>query len=275
MSKHKYTDEEFINAVNVSCSYANVCRLLGLPVSGGNYTLVKSKIRKLNLDISHFTFGNWNKGLTSFDNSSIKRKSIDVYLTKDSYITSGKLRKKLLSEGIKEHKCECCGNILWFGLPIPLELHHKNGDHFDNRLENLQLLCPNYHALTDSHINDEDIKNMVSYGCIDELKVNNFFGTPLTEKIKNRQKRKERRIKDKVKRHCLYCGKQLNHDEEKFCSKKCEYEYKRIRPEKEVLINDFKELKTFTMVGKKYGVSDNVVRKWCKKYEIMDIIKNT
>ena len=35
--------------------------------------------------------------------------------------------------------------------PIPLELHHINGVHSDNRIENLQLLCPNCHALTDNY----------------------------------------------------------------------------------------------------------------------------
>lgn len=35
--------------------------------------------------------------------------------------------------------------------PIPLELHHINGVHNDNRLENLQILCPNCHAFTDNY----------------------------------------------------------------------------------------------------------------------------
>lgn len=37
------------------------------------------------------------------------------------------------------------------GKPIPLELHHLNGIHTDNRLENLQILCPNCHAFTDNY----------------------------------------------------------------------------------------------------------------------------
>lgn len=45
---------------------------------------------------------------------------------------------------------------------------------------------------------------------------------------------------------------------------------KSIIPLKDILINDFKELKSFVQVGKKYGVSDNAVRKWCKKYEILE-----
>lgn len=34
---------------------------------------------------------------------------------------------------------------------IPVELDHKNGDRFDNRFENLQILCPNCHSLQPTH----------------------------------------------------------------------------------------------------------------------------
>lgn len=44
-----------------------------------------------------------------------------------------------------------CGNTEWLDKHIPLELHHINGNHKDNRLSNLQLLCPNCHALTDNY----------------------------------------------------------------------------------------------------------------------------
>ncbi len=40
------------------------------------------------------------------------------------------------------------------------------------------------------------------------------------------------------------------------------------KPNKEDLEKDIKELKYFTRIGKKYGVSDNTVRKWCKTYNI-------
>lgn len=38
----------------------------------------------------------------------------------------------------------------WNGKPIPLELHHKDGNHYNNDLTNLEVLCPNCHAQTDN-----------------------------------------------------------------------------------------------------------------------------
>ena len=72
-------------------------------------------------------------------------------LSQSSTVTSHKLRLRLLDEGLKYHKCECCGNTEWMGHPIPLELHHKDGNHFNNELSNLELLCPNCHAQTDNY----------------------------------------------------------------------------------------------------------------------------
>ena len=39
----------------------------------------------------------------------------------------------------------------WMGKPIPLELHHKDGNHYNNDLSNLEILCPNCHAQTDNY----------------------------------------------------------------------------------------------------------------------------
>lgn len=150
MGKRKWTDEQFINAVKTSLSYAQVIRKLGLKVAGSNYDTVKRKIKELNLDISHMTNQGWNVGKRF--RIIVPARPIEEILVKDStFISSNNLKKRLLKENIKEYKCECCGNTIWLNQKIPLELHHINGNKHDNRIENLQLLCPNCHALTDNY----------------------------------------------------------------------------------------------------------------------------
>jgi hypothetical protein len=70
------------------------------------------------------------------------------YLCKGSRIPSARLRAKLIRDGLKEDKCEKCGNTHWLGKKLPLELHHKDGDHYNNELTNLEILCPNCHAVS-------------------------------------------------------------------------------------------------------------------------------
>lgn len=64
---------------------------------------------------------------------------------------SNKLRIRLLEEGIFPHKCNNCELTDWLGNPIPLELEHIDGNSSNNLLENLELLCPNCHSLTDTY----------------------------------------------------------------------------------------------------------------------------
>lgn len=148
--KRKWTDEQFVDAVRSSLSYAQVLEKLGLKVAGSNYDTVKRKIKELNLDTSHITGKAWNQG-ERFTIVKPAKLLSEILVEHSTYTNFNSLRKRLLKEGIKEYKCECCNRIEWLGKPIKLELHHINGVKDDLRIENLQILCPNCHAYTDNY----------------------------------------------------------------------------------------------------------------------------
>ena len=146
--KNTKTREELEAAAAKSSSIAGMCRVLNLVPCGGNYRIIHNAINKFQLDVSHFTGQGWNVNLKF---KPFEQKPIEEILVEKSDYQSYKLKRRLIKEGIKKKFCESCGRSEWLKQPIPLELHHINGNNSDNRLENLRLLCPNCHALTDSY----------------------------------------------------------------------------------------------------------------------------
>lgn len=59
-----------------------------------------------------------------------------------------KLKWALIEFGYKEYKCDCCGLSEWYGQPIPLEVHHVDGDSHNNDINNIKFLCRICHTKT-------------------------------------------------------------------------------------------------------------------------------
>lgn len=132
----KYSLEEIKQFVADARSYRDLCIKLGYsPDGGAGCKAVKNMVEELHLDTSHFKGQGWNK-----DNFDYNR------FRKGHVIKIASALPALVY--LRGHKCECCGNEEWNNQPIPLEIHHKDGDHLNNELDNLQLLCPNCHAQT-------------------------------------------------------------------------------------------------------------------------------
>ena len=144
----KRSKEEYEEAIKNSFSIAGVCRYFNMKPCGGNYKTIHEAINEYKIDISHFTGQGWNVGLIFKPNKS---KDINDILTTNSYYQSGKLKKRLFESNLKKEQCEICGRTEWNGQKIPLELHHINGDNTDNRINNIQIICPNCHALTNNY----------------------------------------------------------------------------------------------------------------------------
>ena len=212
--------EELIKLSQECSSLTEILRKQGKSASGAAISTLKSKLEEY--EIPYF-----------FIRTKDVPKQIPLFeiLKKDRPYSSNKLKERLISEGLKENVCEICGqNSQWNGMPLTLQLDHINGDHNDNRLENLRILCPNCHTQTET------------------------FGN----------KRK------KPKNHCIDCGVEICDFSTRCnsCARKMRVKYKvslKDRPSKEELSVLIKT-KSFVDIGKIYGVSDNAIRKWCKSY---------
>ena len=146
MKKSKYTREVLEEAIKSSKSWSEVCRKIGVKPATGSQSYVRKCADLLEINATHFLGQAWSRGKTFF------KRPVEEYLTiNGTFIGSDALKKRLIKEGFKHNKCENCKLSLWFDKPIPIELHHINGDRNDNRLENLQILCRNCHDVTDNY----------------------------------------------------------------------------------------------------------------------------
>lgn len=272
-----YTIEQLKEAIVKSYSIAGVSRRLGLKDdSRAGYERIKKDIVKEGIDISHFLGQGHNKGKV-FES---KRVPISDYLENKSRIGGNKLREKLIEAGLKKPICENCNLDRWMDNPIPLHLHHKDRNHFNNDLENLQILCPNCHALAHRDTNRKPEKRKFQ-PAIEEQKFIDLipvcycarevliilglapYGSNYV-RIKRIQSEhglsyKERKIKKKSIRKSP-----SDIDWRRLPKPEIRKVSRPTKEELEILINST----PFVKIGEKYGVSDNAVRKWCRSYGI-------
>lgn len=271
-----------------------LCIMLGIDSIGGNtYKEIKNIANENNITIVF----NGNKKRIK----SEKRKDIQELLTFGSKITSNALKNKLLSSGLKEYKCERCNRTEWEGEPIPLQLHHINGDNTDNRLENLQILCPNCHSLTDNYcggnnkgkrhlrpsiIRNNNIEYIVDKNFLIKLIFENGINFAANElnvsvsRVRNWCKYYNIPLNklDKISYIksnpdilgiCPTCGKIFFKKEKKqiYCSVKCTSTHQnKLNVTKQQLIDDFIKYGSFLQLSKVYNVSDKCIVKWFRKF---------
>lgn len=151
-----YTKNELQLLANECYSYRALAEKIGYNPNGGSgIRAVKDMIILLDLDVSHFTGQQWNKGKTMKNDSRIP--SAEKYNIEDIFIPNSPVTQKVIRGYVERHhlleyKCQNCGcDGHWQEGQIALQIHHINGDNKNHSLNNLQYLCPNCHALTDTY----------------------------------------------------------------------------------------------------------------------------
>ncbi len=148
LQKH-WEEESLRKVISSSLSVREALIKMGLRGAGGNYRYFEKYVEMYHIDIKHFLGKGWGK------NKSVPREpvlSLEEILVKNSNFSIVQMKKRLFRAGLKQPKCEECG---WAKQSedgrIPIEIDHINGDHSDNRLKNLRILCPNCHSLKLTH----------------------------------------------------------------------------------------------------------------------------
>ena len=140
--RRKYKKEDIEEAIVKSKTWTDVCILLGIKPNTGAQTHLQKRAKEYGIEQpSHFLGKASNKG------KKFKKKNVLEYCFNGSKISSHSLKLRLIRDGHKKALCELCGISEWMGEPVVLELDHKDSNHHNNELYNLQIICPNCHAL--------------------------------------------------------------------------------------------------------------------------------
>lgn len=245
MARHyrTYTNENFHDAVAKAFSISGLLRELGLVIAGGNFDHMRRLLQQLNADTSHWTGKAWNKGKQLKDWSAYKNgASLKFWL--------------IVQRG---HACEECNLHEWLDGPIPLELHHIDGDRTNNSEVNLQLLCPNCHARTPNFRGKACRRDAIVKVCLDCTKPIAYRSTRCVScaskvRIKHIHSRHER---------CCECGIGVSVKSRTGRCRKCHGHAQPTKiawPSHEDLLNMVKS-SSYLATGRALGVSDNAVRK--------------
>jgi len=239
----KFTEPEVREAVARSRSWTEALRHLGYCPTGGNPTTLKKYVALWEISTDHF-----DPYAGVMERIRKPQRPLREVLVEHSSYSRSNLKHRLYKEGLREPYCELCGQgEEWRGRHMSMILDHENGVRDDNRLENLRIVCPNCAATFDTHCGRAKAGPPPLRNC---ARCGEMF-----------------RAKQRTQRYCSrHCGTRREPGSRSNRGVPCPEIRKVARPVYEQLLAEI-EATSYVAVGRKYGVSDNAVRKWVRFYE--------
>jgi hypothetical protein len=172
-------------------------------------------------------------------------------LVRNSSYSRSNLKERLFREGLKSRRCEMCGQgEVWRERRMSLVLDHVNGVGNDNRIENLRIVCPNCAATLDTHCGRNVPRARVCPGCGESFPPKNLRHRYCTLTCFNG-------FRTAIRGNALPVS---SLGIARPAARRVE------RPSYEQLLEEIEQT-SYVAVGRKYGVSDNAIRKWVRFYE--------
>jgi 5-methylcytosine-specific restriction endonuclease McrA len=257
-----WNKEELEEVVKRSTNKSDVLRNMGLNIAGGNFNTLNKYLKMWDISTEHFCRPAPSGGHIEME--------LEDMLVEHSTTNRRTVKNRLLKEKLLIYECNNCGISEWDGKDISLHLDHINGICDDNRVENLRLLCPNCHSQTPTY-GGKNVKDRIAKikctECDNTVSRDNKSGKCYDCYLKRGKSVKLKKYGTVKNTKECKCGNTIQ-----VTSSMCIPCYKvenasNIKPPKDQLIEDLATM-TWTNVGKKYGVSDNSVRKWAVGYGI-------
>jgi hypothetical protein len=247
-----WTNEQLIFAVKSSYSIASVLSQLGLKITGSNYRTIKIAVKRLSLDISHWTGQGHLRGKTH--NWAPSKALEDILVKSSDYTSTFNLKHRLIKANLLLYECSICRISSWQSKKLALQLDHINGVNDDHRLENLRLLCPNCHSQTDTFAGKNKNKMVGPEGLEPPVAISAAALEAAVSAIPPRPHNR-----------CNKCQKPINRRSSR-CSD-CKTDEKISWPSKDELEKLVWSIPC-SQLSKELGVSDKAIEKRCKKLGI-------